>query len=95
MKNEFTIDGKKYKIKQFTFGDRNDMLNFTNTIDEKTGRVMVMIGRLRELTLERGLIPVDTNVEPLTIEKIRAMNNEVATKIYNQIQEAQKVPLVT
>jgi len=79
----FELDGVKYTLKKFKYGQRNKILDQTTILGE-TGQIHMLTGTLRHLTTKFGCLK---NGKELTDEEIEDLDDQHGAKLFGAIQE--------
>jgi len=79
----FELDGVKYTLKKFKYGQRNTILDETTIVGE-TGQLRMLTGTLRHLTTKFGALK---DGKEMTDEEIKDMDDQHGAKLFSAIQK--------
>ena len=94
----FDIDGRGFRFRQWTWGDKNRVTDAATTSDPSSGRLRLNIARFNELMLESTLVEADSLVA-VTPESLRGLNPVLGDTLLaiacwvNELRDAEKKAL--
>lgn len=91
---EVKIGQRKYVIKKFTFGEANEIIDLSTSIDERTFMPVTKASLFRLYNIVKGAKLVEKDKSRmLTREEVEAMDESEGVQLFNAIRRFNQVPL--